>query len=155
MTQRWKRPYDPSSPLDNSGSLNGVFPFGVGSEPKNVDLHLMGVGHATTTNGVHELPCRRPPTRRVVPVIPAGAPQYDAISIAVCRFELKLPVDSVDELKLFRRTIVILRPKIEIDWLAGTKRTGFDRRCLGAIRPCRLIVIKRVHRWEEGVDMAG
>ena len=115
----------------------------------------MGVGEATTTNRVHELLCRRPPARRVVPVIPARTPQYDAISNAVCRFELKLPIGAVDELKLFRRAIVILRPKIKIDRLAETKCAGFIRRCLGALCPCRLIVIKRVHRRKEGVDMAG
>src|ERR1700730_5066461 len=73
--------------------------------------------------------------------------------MVACRFELKPPIGSVDVLELFWRTIVILRPEIEVDWLLGTKRVRFRRGCFGALLPRPAIVVEGIQGREESVDV--
>src|SRR3984893_9194342 len=97
----------------------------------------------------------RPPAARLIPVEAAWAPQHDTVGIAIGRAELEFPISGVDVLKLSRRSVVVLRPKVEKDRLAWTKRAVFRRLVRGARGPCPTIVVEGMHGWGESVDVAG
>src|SRR5216683_4498807 len=86
----------------------------------------------------------RPPAARLIPVKAARAPQHDTVGIAIGRAELELPISGVDVLKLLRRSVVVLRPKVEKDRLAWIEQAVFRRFIRGARGPCPTIVVKGV-----------